>query len=141
MRVGIDAQSIGEVGEAIERHGDRYRRRLFTDGEVRACGGWGAPRAVSEEGLAARFAAKEAVLKALRIGDLVPRWTEIEVVREEGGWTSLKLSGLAKQLASEASLDEFEVSLSHTGDIAVAVVVATEHPKLGRPDEPASVSH
>jgi holo-[acyl-carrier protein] synthase len=127
VRVGIDAQSVDEVGDAIERHGDRYRRRLFTDGEVNSCGGWGAPRAVSAEGLAARFAAKEAVLKVLRVDARVPRWTEIEIVREPPGWTSLRLTGLAQQLAFEASLDGFEVSLSHTRETAVAVVIASEH--------------
>jgi holo-[acyl-carrier protein] synthase len=127
VRVGIDAQSVIEVGDAIERHGDRYRRRLFTEAEVSACGGWGAPRDQSAEGLAARFAAKEAVLKVLRVGARVPRWTEIEIVRETSGWTSLRLTGLAQQLAQDASLTGFEVSLSHTRDTAVAVVIASEH--------------
>jgi holo-[acyl-carrier protein] synthase len=124
MRIGIDAQSVSDVGDSIDAHGDRYRRRLFTDEEVAACGGWGAPRGIAADGLAARFAAKEAVLKALRVGDRVPLWTEIEVVRESDGWTSITLTGLANQLALEAGLAEFELSLSHTTETAIAVVVA-----------------
>jgi holo-[acyl-carrier protein] synthase len=128
MRVGIDAQSISEVGDAIDAHGDRYRRRLFTPAEVDDSGGWGATRASSASALAVRFAAKEAVLKALRVAERIPGWTEIEVVREVGGWTSLRLTGLAEELADEAGLQQFEVSLSHTSDTAVAVVVAVERP-------------
>lgn len=122
MRTGIDAQSIDEVREAVAVFGDRYLRRLFTPQEVRDAGGLGAPRAAAS--LAARFAAKEAALKALRVDERVPAWTEIEVVREAGGAVSLRLAGSARDLASAGGLTDFEVSLTHAGDIAIAVVVA-----------------
>jgi len=122
--VGIDAQPVGEVRRALEEFGDRYRRRLFTAAEVDACGGADAAPARAAEGLAARFAAKEATLKVLRVGETVPAWTDIEVVREPGGWTSLRLTGTAERLALEAGLREFAVSLTHTTDLAIAVVSA-----------------
>lgn len=123
-RVGIDAQSVAEVRQALEEFGDRYRRRLFTAAEIDACGGAGALPARAAEGLAARFAAKEATLKVLRVTETVPAWTEIEVVRESGGWTSLRLTGVAARLARESGLTRFEVSLTHTPDVAMAVVAA-----------------
>ncbi len=129
VRVGIDAQPVAEVRRALEEHGDRYRAKLFTEHEVASCGGWGAPPEHSAEGLAARFAVKEAVLKVLRVTDRIPLWTDIEVLREPGGWPSLKLTGVARELATEAALTEFEISLSHTEDVAVAVVVATGNPQ------------
>ena len=124
MRVGIDAQAISEVRRALDDHGDRYRARLFTEHEIESCGGWGATAEQSAEGLAARFAAKEAVLKVLRVGDVVPSWTEIEVFRNSGGWPSIRLAGVAKELAAEAALTEFEISLTHTADLAIAAVIA-----------------
>lgn len=124
MRVGIDAQAISEVRRALDDHGDRYRARLFTEHEIESCGGWGASPEQAADGLAARFAAKEAVLKVLRVGDAVPLWTEIEVFRNSGGWPSLRLAGLASELAVEAALTEFELSLTHTGDLAIAIVIA-----------------
>ncbi|WP_036947050.1 holo-ACP synthase [Luteimicrobium xylanilyticum] len=124
VRVGIDAQPVSEVIAALEQHGDAYRRRLFTDHEVRSSGGWGADAATSAPRLAARFAAKEAVLKVLRPDTVVPGWREIEVVRMPAGWCRIVLSGRAERLAEAAGLTEFDVSLSHTVDLAVAAVVA-----------------
>lgn len=124
MRVGVDAQPVADVLAALTAHGDRYRRRVFTEQEVASCGGWGADALGAAESLAARFAAKEAVLKVLRVTDVVPPLTDIEVVREQGGWTSLRLTGVARQLADAAGLVDFEVSLTHTSETAIAVVVA-----------------
>jgi len=124
MRVGIDAQQVSEVRRALVDHGDRYRRRVYTEQEVESCGGWGADPDEAAEGLAARFAAKEAVLKVLRVSERMPPFTDIEVVREPGGWPSLRLAGVALALAEEVGLRDFELSLSHTADIAVAAVIA-----------------
>lgn len=124
MRVGIDLQPVGEVLDSLVAYGDRYRRRLFTEREVDDCGGWGAAPSTSAAALAARFAAKEATLKALHVGDRVPAWTDIEVIREASGWPCLHLHGCAAELAAEASLTQFELSLSHTDTVASAIVVA-----------------
>ena len=123
MRVGVDAQPVVEVRTALEAHGDRYLARLFTAREIADCADKDTGRAMTES-LAARFAAKEATLKALRVGHPVPPWRDIEVVREAGGWVSLRLHGIADRLAQAAGLTEFELSLTHTDEIAIAVVVA-----------------
>jgi holo-[acyl-carrier protein] synthase len=124
MRVGVDIQPVADVLSSLARFGDRYRRKLFTEREVRDSGGWGAETATAAASLAARFAAKEATFKALRVSERVPRWTDVELVREPGGWPALRLRGLAFELAQEAGLREFQVSISHTEETAVAVVVA-----------------
>jgi len=124
MRVGIDVQSVSEVHDALVNFGDRYRQRLFTDAEIADCGGWGAPPMSSAPSLAGRFAAKEATLKALRVDNLVPNWRDIEIVRERGGWPSLRLHALAAEIARDASLTAFDVSVSHTEGIASAIVIA-----------------
>lgn len=123
MRVGIDAQPIGEVRNALSAHGESYMTRLFTAQEIEDCGGRDLGPA-SAESLAVRFAAKEATIKVLRVTDRIPSWREIEVIREQGGWVSLRLTGLASELAEAAGMTEFDVSLTHTHDLAVAVVVA-----------------
>jgi len=123
MRLGIDAQPIDEVRRALSVHGDRYLFRLFTENEIDDCGGKNAGPAAAES-LAARFAAKEATLKALRVTDRVPTWREIEVVRQPGGSVSVRLTGLADELAEAAGVAELELSLTHTHDLAIAVVVA-----------------
>jgi len=125
MRIGIDAQSIAEVLEALVRHGDRYRRRIFTADEVEVSGGWAAEPDRSARRLASRFAAKEAALKALQPTDRVPRWTEIEIVGGNQSQPALRLTGVARVLAEDAGLTGFELSLSRTADLALAVVVAT----------------
>lgn len=123
MRVGIDAQPVAEVRAALASHRDRYLSRVFTRQEVRASG-MPSDDPASAASLAARFAAKEATLKALQVTDRVPTWQEIEVVSARGGSVTLRLSGLAQELAEEAGLREFELSLTHTPDLAIAVVIA-----------------
>lgn len=118
LRVGTDLTAVEAVREAIAVHGDRYLRRIFTDEELSDA--QGDPRR-----LAARFAAKEAVLKVLRPGDDPLPWNEIRVRRHASGWTDLVLSGRVAERARTAGLDEWAVSLTHEGDLASAVVVAT----------------
>lgn len=131
MRVGTDVQVIETIEAAVRRHGRRYLDRLFTAQEVQACGGYDAEPNLLAPGLAARFCAKEAVLKALRPTAIVPEWRDIEVVRMPGGWVSLSLTGTARQIAEAAGLVDLEVSLSHDGPVAVAtaagIVRNTEH--------------
>lgn len=123
MRVGVDAQPVEDVRDALRAHGERYLRRVYTQHEIETCSD--ADASPSAESLAARYAAKEAVLKVLRVTDEAPPFTDIEVVREPGGWTSLRLSGTARSLADAAGLTAFEVSLTHTRQLAMAVVIAT----------------
>lgn len=119
IRVGTDLQAVAEVAGSITAFGDRYLRRVFGDDEVADSGG---PDGVA--GLAARYAAKEAFFKVLRPVDLVPPWTSVRIVRHTEGWTDLQLSGAAEEMAAAQGLGQFAVSLSHSGEYAMATVVA-----------------
>ncbi len=122
LRVGIDVVSVESVEESIGRHGTRYLERIYTTAELDdsrdACG-----KPVAER-LAARFAAKEATRKALRIGDEAIPWRHIGVRRDQSGAPRLELTGRARAAAYREGISVVEVSLSHDGPMAAAVVVA-----------------
>lgn len=118
-RVGIDLASAQAVREALEAHGTRYLDRVYSRAEQADCAG-------DPVRLAARFAAKEAVVKVLRPGPDRPiPLLDIEVRRHSHGHTELHLRGAAAELAAIEGLDDLAVSLSHEGDLATAVVLAT----------------
>jgi holo-[acyl-carrier protein] synthase len=121
VRVGTDIESVADVGSNISLYGRRYADRLFTEHELQSCG---YPDASAADGLAARFASKEATLKVLRPTDRVPSWRSIEVRKHRGGWCSLRLTGEAAALADEQGLAEFDLSLSHGAGFGTATVVA-----------------
>ncbi len=129
VRVGIDLVEVDEVAGSVRRFGDRYLHRLFTPHELASCrtdrGTAGPGDAYSAESLAARFAAKEAVVKVLRPVGARPEWRTIEVHRSDAGWCEIRLSGRAAGLAAEARLADFTVSLTHESMMAVAIVMAT----------------
>ncbi len=135
MRIGTDIIAIADVERSLGRFGRRYTRRLFTDQEVADSGGPTSP--VLAAGLAARFAAKEATIKALRPGGAAPPWRSIEITREPAGWTSLVLTGAAAELAERAGVCAAEVSLSHDAGVGLATVVLTVVP----PEEPVGAPH
>lgn len=116
-RIGIDLVSVGEVEEAIAVHGERYLTRVYSAGELRDCGG-------RPERLAARFAAKEATIKAIGRVDEGLDWRSIAVVRGPSGETSIELQGEAARLAQRRGVRSLVVSLTHERDHAAAVVVA-----------------
>ena len=121
VRVGTDVESIADVAAALAQFGDRYLSRLFTADELAACGPItpaAAPR------LAARFAAKEAVIKVLSPVDRVPRWRSIEIRNAPNGSPSVALHEEAAQLAQEQGIGPLSVSLSHGAGIGTATVVA-----------------
>jgi holo-[acyl-carrier protein] synthase len=101
---------------------ERYLTRVYTRDEIRDCTETGGPNAAR---LAARFAAKEAVLKALDVGDRAVPWQSIEVQRCESGAPAIRLHGAAAALAREEGITTFAVSLSHETNLASALVVAT----------------
>lgn len=117
VRVGVDMIEVARVERAIARHGVRFLRRMFTAAEREYCGN-------RMNSLAARVAAKEAVAKALGtgIGDI--RWIDIEVLADENGRPRLVLHGNAAELATKMGLHQWDISLSHTHDQALAFVVA-----------------
>lgn len=147
LRVGIDLVSVPDVAASVGRFGDHYLHRIFTPHEVDCCLGEdrspGTPSSYSYESLAARFAAKEAVVKVLRPVGPRPDWRDIEVVRAPDGWTGIRLSGRAALLAAEAGIDDLAVSLTHEASTAAAVVIgvcrdsraAVQDPSVGRGEE------
>ena len=119
---GVDLIEVERIERALRRHGRRFLDRLFTPAEIEYCEAGGALKC---HRLAARFAAKEAALKALGTGlrDGL-NWTDIEVVRDPLGKPALRLSGKAADLAAQQGIAQVHVSLSHAKDYAVAQVVA-----------------
>lgn len=108
---------VYRIDRAILRHGQRFFDRFFTKQELIDCGG-------RTPALAARFAAKEAVAKALGTGIGDVSWKEIEIVNGVQREPILLLHGNAVRVANELNLGEWSVSLSHTHEHAVAVAVA-----------------
>lgn len=121
LLVGVDFQEIDEVRESIETFGDRFVHRIYTDYEIDDCC---KNARESAPALASRFAAKEAVFKILKDGDVVATWHEIEVRRLESGQPVLALLGGAATLAAQQGIATMSLSLSQSGRTAAAVVVA-----------------
>ncbi len=117
---GVDIVAVERLARAVDRHGERLLRRLFTPAEIAYCESSEAHRAAR---LAARFAAKEAVLKALGIGLRQVRWTDAEVCRDELGRPTMRLSGRLAEIAAARGATRIHLSLSHTQEYAVAQVV------------------
>ncbi|MFZ5549005.1 MAG: holo-ACP synthase [Pseudomonadota bacterium] len=123
VRVGIDTVSVAAIAESLAGFGDRFLARLFTDREAadaRAVLG----EAARLERIAARFAAKEAVIKALDLPEAGIGWREIELLRGPGGRPALALHGRTAALAQALGVREWAVSISHEREHACAVVVA-----------------
>jgi holo-[acyl-carrier protein] synthase len=118
--VGVDLVRVQDVADSVERFKARYLDRVFTPAEQAYCA---AEPAVRIQRLAARFAAKEAVVKVLRPEGARPEWTSIEVVRTESGACDLRLTGTAAALAADAGITALAVSLTHEHDHAAAAVV------------------
>jgi holo-[acyl-carrier protein] synthase len=118
LGIGVDVCPVDRIEEILDKHGDVFADRVFTPGE-RARAGTGV---VTGERLAARFAAKEATIKALGAPDGVG-WKEMEVVTAEDGAPSLHLEGKALARAREMGVVRSFLSLSHAGGVAVAMVV------------------
>lgn len=119
-RIGCDVMAVGQVAASIERFGDRYLRRIFTPHELQTCTG-----PTRDQRLAARFAAKEAVVKTLRPGNVALPWRSIEIRRESWGGCGVYLSGRASILAEQQGLGCFQVSISHEADVAIAMVTVS----------------
>jgi holo-[acyl-carrier protein] synthase len=122
MAVGVDVIVISRVQKVLERHPERFLLRVFTPEEVAICRG-----RVRE--LAARFAAKEAVMKALGTGARGLGWREIEILPNRRGKPLVYLHGRAQQRAHKIGARGLDVSLTHDSDLAIAVVA-------GMADEP-----
>lgn len=120
LGLGTDLIEIERIEKSIERFGARFLERVFTPGEIAYC----RAKKGSAESFAARFAAKEAGAKALGTG--IGRgvgWRDIEVVREQGQAPQIRWSGAAKARAEKMGIENARLSLSHSRDLAMAVVV------------------
>jgi holo-[acyl-carrier protein] synthase len=117
---GIDIAEVPRIRAAIERHGERFLQRVFTRGEIQYC----ESKANRVERYAARFAAKEAGMKALGTGwNHGVRWRDLEVARNPGGRPALMLHGKAAEFASRLGAKNVALSLTHTAEMAMAQVI------------------
>lgn len=117
---GIDIAEVDRIGQAIERFGERFLRRVFTDDEMRYCDS----KANRVERYAARFAAKEAAMKALGTGwNHGVRWRDIEVRRQPGRRPTILFHGKAAEFAARLGAAHVALSLSHTAEQAIAQVI------------------
>jgi holo-[acyl-carrier protein] synthase len=117
---GIDIAEVPRMAQAIERFGQRFLARVFTEGEIRYCDS----KANRIERYAARFAAKEAGMKALGTGwSHGVRWRDIEVLRQPGGRPTLAFHGRAGEFASRLGVVNVALSLTHTAGEAMAQVI------------------
>jgi holo-[acyl-carrier protein] synthase len=121
IRVGLDVVSADEVRASFQTHGDHYLNRVFSDAEIADCTARGV---VDPARLAARFAAKEATFKALRVGDRPVPWRDVEVRRGSAGEVELLLTGRAAAIAHEAEVTQLALSLTHERGVAAAIVIA-----------------
>jgi holo-[acyl-carrier protein] synthase len=118
--LGTDLAEIPRIERSIERFGDRFLERIFTPAEIAYC----RRKKSSAESFAARFAAKEAGAKALGTGiSFGVGWHDFEVRRAPSGKPSLHLTGRAAELAATLRVTGISLSLTHTGTLALAVVV------------------
>lgn len=120
LGTGIDITEAPRVAEAISRFGERFLHRIYTEGEMRYCDS----KANRVERYAARFAAKEASMKALGTGwSRGIRWRDIEVYRSPGSRPTIRFHGKAAERATRLGVKNIALSLSHTSDQAIASVI------------------
>ena len=122
LTTGVDIIEISRVGRVLADYGPRFLRRIYTAEEIDYCRG-------RSPNLAARFAAKEATMKALGTGVRGVGWRDIEVIRHESGAPSIRLHGRAKKRAQRLGVQEISLSMSHSRDYAVAFVVTQCRPE------------
>jgi holo-[acyl-carrier protein] synthase len=117
---GIDIAEVPRIRKAIERFPGRFLQRIYTAGEIRYCDS----KANRVERYAARFAAKEAAMKALGTGwNHGVRWRDCEVVRLPGGRPKIVFHGKAAEFAAQLGVKNSALSISHTVDQAIAQVI------------------
>ena len=121
LETGIDIVEIHRVAALVRRYGERFRARVYTDREWGDCAG-------KMESLAARFAAKEATIKAL--GSRQPPLHQIEVVRPRDSRPKIQLRGRAAEVARSQGVRQLAVSLAHAQTHAIAVVVVLRESEM-----------
>jgi holo-[acyl-carrier protein] synthase len=121
LRVGFDLVEVSRIRESLDSFGERFLRRLFSDEEIAYAM---QVDALSAQRLAARFAAKEAAIKAFALSEVGVGWRDIEVRKQADGGCQLALHGKAASRASQWGVSGIALSLSHEGAYAGAVVTA-----------------
>ncbi len=117
---GIDVAEVPRIAHALERFGDRFLQRVYTETERR----YALRKKNPTERLAARFAAKEAGMKALGTGlTRGVRWRDLEVINLPSGRPTLQLHGVAAQIAQKLGVTQISLSITHSRDIAMAHVI------------------
>ena len=117
---GIDMAEVPRIEASIARFGDRFIRRIFTEAEIRYCDS----KANRVERYAARFAAKEAAMKAIGTGwNHGVTWRDVEVCRQPGGRPTIAFHGKAAEFAAKLGTAHIALSLSHTKEYAIAQVI------------------
>ena len=118
--LGLDIAEVDRIEAAIRRHGAPFLERLYTPSEVAYCESY----KDKFERYAARFAAKEAAMKALGTGwSRGVRWRDIEVAREPSGKPTIRLEGVAAQIAQRMGVRNISLSITHSGNLALAQVI------------------
>lgn len=121
LGTGIDIAEVPRIRESVQRFGDRFLHRIFTEGEINYCERRQARRF---ESYAARFAAKEAGMKALGTGwSRGVRWRDIEVVRPKGQRPTIQFHGQAAAIAAKLGTKNIALSITHTSEQALAHVI------------------
>jgi phosphopantetheine--protein transferase-like protein len=131
LRIGIDAVPLGRIRKSLERHERAFMSKLLTPDEVAYCAG---PRKI--ERVAGRVAAKEAVMKVLGEGWPAVSWTEVEVLPGGSGRPAVALTGKARQVMGSLGLAAIDVSITHDGDLAIAVALGVPGADVSRVNPP-----
>ncbi|MGH3116685.1 MAG: holo-ACP synthase [Vicinamibacterales bacterium] len=119
LGIGLDATELARIDDVLRRHGDRFMRRVFTDGEIEYC----TRRRFPAPHFAGRWAAKEAAMKALGTGHARGvLWRDVEVVRR-GGPPQLQLHGAAARHAARLGVTRALVTITHCETLAIAQVL------------------
>jgi holo-[acyl-carrier protein] synthase len=119
--IGTDIIECERIDRMIQRHGSHFVDRVFTTQEIQYC----TDRKSSDQHFAGRWAAKEAVLKALGTGWVSGiAWTDVEIVNQSSGKPQIKLHGGAKKIANEKKITEIQISISHCKSHAIAFATA-----------------
>jgi holo-[acyl-carrier protein] synthase len=120
LGVGTDLIEISRIARSIERYGDHFLHRVYSAGEIAYC----SRKRNSAESYASRFAAKEAAAKALGTGiSFGVSWREFEVTREPGLRPEIRFHGRAASIAASLGVSHTALSLTHSRDLAMAVVI------------------
>lgn len=120
LGVGTDLAEVGRIRQSIARYGDRFVDRIYTAHERNYAGS----KANSAERFAARLAAKEAGMKAIGTGwRQGVTWRDFEVTNEPSGRPTLRLSGVARDIADKMGVKRISISLTHTAEMAFAIVI------------------